>query len=135
MEVKNPIVIFGEYLRYTRESTGYSIKSAAYQLGLSNFEYIQLEEGLEIKYMTSLRSCVAIYLLHINEIPDKKEKFQSLYREAVDYQGKLDDELVSAYKATLFPEEISSNIPERSMPVVPDSHTEMDQIMNEMDGI
>jgi len=115
-----PIEIFGQYLKQMREENNFSLKSFAYQIDLSLLEYSEVEEGLTIKYMTGLRAAVAPYLLHINEIPNKRDKFKELYNLAIEYQKKLDEEL--------FPSQ-------RVIPIVPESHSEIDQMVNEMDGI
>jgi len=128
--VITPIEIFGNHLRELREQAKFSRKSFAYQIDLSLLEYTELEEGLSIKYMTGLRSCIAPYLLHIQEIPEKRIRFKELYDDAIKYQSKLDDEMIQSFKLTS-----DSESPERTIPLTPNSHNQIDEMVNEMDYI
>ena len=97
MKEENPRIVFGKFLKRKREEAGFTEKSFAYQMDLSNAEYHMLEYGQEMKYMTLLRSSIAPYLLHFNDIVEEKLSYQKLYKEAVTYQNEEDKKFTEKY--------------------------------------
>jgi transcriptional regulator with XRE-family HTH domain len=94
MHKETPFSVFGDYLRELREESGYTLKSFAYQMDLTTDQYRQIESGGDrcTSYMTSLRSSIVPYLLHINSIKEKKEKFFNLYKLAVEHTWEMNPE-------------------------------------------
>lgn len=135
MEEISAIVIFGKHLKKLREEAGFTLKSFAYQLDLENREYLQVEEGIDVQFMTPLRSDIAPRLLHINDDVSKRETYYKFYRAARDLHHILEEEKHKEYIRTLTPEVIAMAPAPHVMNPENREQIEIQSIVNEMEGI